>query len=93
MYYEGASWTGSALYPVMNDTFRPETNINIKGQGRLEFGVQYIINGFGYGFPNKEGVRKELWEIVDKYNADLPPIHIFKDDLNKLYDKELITVL
>jgi len=93
MFHKGAKWVNSALHPTMNDTIIPETNVTIKGQGVLEFGVKYLISGFGEGYPDEEGNRKELWVIINKYNTEVPPIHIFKKDLNSLYERELITVL
>lgn len=93
MFHKGAKWVNSELYPTMDDMFRPETNIKIKGQGTLEFGVKYIVSGFGEGRADKDGIRKPFWEVLDKYNTEAPPIHIFKKDLNKLFDDELITIL
>lgn len=93
MHHEGKGWGNPELYPRWGDSFKPEVNINIKGQGTLEYGKQYIINGAGWGYPNEEGERRELWVIVNKYNTEQPPLHIWKDDLEKLYDTEKITVI
>ena len=93
MFHESAKYVNSALNPIMNDTFITKTNINVKGQGVLEFGVKYIINGFGKGKPNDSGERKEFWEIIDKYNTEVPPIHLWKEDLNKLYKKKIIKLI
>lgn len=93
MFYEGKTWTSGPLYPVVGDVFTVDRNINIKGQGRLEFGVKYVINGFGYGKPNEDGDRREFWEILDKYNTEQPPIHAWKENIEMLYDKKILTVL
>jgi hypothetical protein len=93
MYHEGKSLTCSALYPVIGTSFTTESNINIKGQGTLEYGVKYIISGVGFSKPDDSGERRQLWVVINKYNAEQPPVHIWRDDLNKLYDKKIITVL
>jgi len=54
--------------------------------GAFEIGTTYMINGFGWGKPDKDGNRREFWEVQEKYKDEDSPIYIYKDEFTKLQD-------
>lgn len=75
------------LYLVIDSKFQVKKNNNL-------FNTQstYKIIGVGYG-KKKEGKRREYWVVIDVYNTEIPTIKLWKSDLEKLYDSELIIEL
>lgn len=90
MSHEGKKLQRDTLYPVMNASFTTTKDVNIKGQGVLSPKKEYQISGVGFGKLKEDGTRRESWVILHIHDPHQVPIHLFKSDMEKLYDSGIV---
>jgi hypothetical protein len=76
------------LYLVMNDIFKVKKSNNL-----FKINTNYQVVGWGYAKKNDSGVRKEFWELRNLHNDKSKSIIIWKRDLEKIWDNELIIMV
>ena len=70
------------IQPAIDSVFK--FNVNA---GKFKAGIIYTIVGFGKGKPNKDGVRREFWTILEKHNTKQPEQYIWKSELKRLFNE------
>ena len=76
----------------MGTIFTVVKSVNIKGQGVLAVDSQYQISGIGFG-KKRDGIRREFWVILNRYDPDQKPFNILRSDFEKICDSEVVKEL